>query len=235
MVFFKNGFKSNLKNYLRSQTAFKDFDFEGSNLSVLIDILSYNTYMNSYYLNMVAAEGFIDSAQLRDSVVSHAKTLNYLPGSFTSSKAVVDVEFVPDGTPANVTLPKHSTFTTSVSSNSYTFTTNERITIPADANGNYIASNVEIFEGDIVRELFVVNTANTDQRFVLNNTGVDVDSADASHRGLFSGAWHLWLLGRGRITWWIECRFGCRIASNNNIYDDVTRVENLGVDAPPTI
>ena len=168
--------KSNLKTYLRSQTAFKDFDFEGSNLSVLIDILSYNTYMNSYYLNMVAAEGFIDSAQLRDSVVSHAKTLNYLPGSFTSSKAVVDVEFVPDGTPANVTLPKHSTFTTSVSSNSYTFTTNERITIPADANGNYIASNVEIFEGDIVRELFVVNTANTDQRFVLNNTGVDVDS-----------------------------------------------------------
>ena len=168
--------KSNLKNYLRSQTAFKDFDFEGSNLSVLIDILSYNTYMNSYYLNMVAAEGFIDSAQLRDSVVSHAKTLNYLPGSFTSSKAVVDVEFVPDGTPANVTLPKHSTFTTSVSSNSYTFTTNERITIPADANGNYIASNVEIFEGDIVRELFVVNTANTNQRFVLNNTGVDVDS-----------------------------------------------------------
>ena len=71
--------KSNLKTYLRSQTAFKDFDFEGSNLSVLIDILSYNTYMNSYYLNMVAAEGFIDSAQLRDSVVSHAKTLNSLP------------------------------------------------------------------------------------------------------------------------------------------------------------
>jgi len=168
--------KSNLRTYLRSQEAFKDFDFDGSNLSVLMDVLSYNTYMNAYYLNMVAAEGFIDSAQLRDSVVSHAKTLNYLPGSFTSSKAVVDIEFVPTGTPANINLPKHSTFTATVASNTYTFTTKERITIPSDSDGSYTATDVEIFEGDIITEVFAVNTANTNQRFVLNNKGVDVDS-----------------------------------------------------------
>ena len=80
--------KGNLKEYLGAQNIFKDYDFDGSNLSVLLDVLSYNTYMNNFYLNMVAGESFLDSAQLRDSVVSHAKTLNYLPGSYTSSKGI---------------------------------------------------------------------------------------------------------------------------------------------------
>lgn len=168
--------KSNLKTYLRSQDVLKDFDFEGSNLNVLLDILSYNTYMQNYYLNMVAAEGFIDSAQLRDSVVSHAKTLNYLPGSFTSSKAVIDFDVFPSGTPANVTLPKYSRFSTQVESNTYTFTTNERITISADTSGNYSASNVELFEGDIVYEYFTVTSSNTNQRFVLSNKEIDISS-----------------------------------------------------------
>ena len=168
--------KSNLKNYLRSQDVFKDFDFDGSNLNVMLDVLSYNTYMQNYYLNMVAAEGFIDSAQLRDSVVSHAKTLNYLPGSFTSSKAIIDVDIFPTGSPANVTLPKYAKFNAQVDSNTYTFSTNERITISSDSNGNYSVSNVEIFEGDIVYEYFTVQSSNTQQRFVLSNKEVDVDS-----------------------------------------------------------
>jgi len=168
--------KSNLKGYLRSQEVFKDFDFEGSNLNVMLDVLSYNTYMQNFYLNMVAAEGFIDSAQLRDSVVSHAKTLNYLPGSYTSSKAVIDIDISPTGTPPNITLPKHSRFSTQVESNTYTFTTNERITISSDAGGLYTASNVEIFEGDIVTEYFTVATSNTDQKFILSNKEIDVDS-----------------------------------------------------------
>ena len=113
--------KSNLKNYLRSQTAFKDFDFEGSNLSVLIDILSYNTYMNSYYLNMVAAEGFIDSAQLRDSVVSHAKTLGYTPSSFTAPTATVNVTFGVT-TDKPTTLRRGAVFTTNVDGKTYRFT-----------------------------------------------------------------------------------------------------------------
>ena len=84
--------KQSLKNYLSSQANFKDFDFTGSNLNTMLDILAYNTYLQNFYLNMVASEGFIDSAQLRNSVVSHAKTLNYTPQSYTSSKAVVDLQ-----------------------------------------------------------------------------------------------------------------------------------------------
>ena len=170
-----NDIKSNLKQYLRSQDLLKDFDFDGSNMSVMLDILSYNTYMQNFYLNMVAAEGFIDSAQLRDSVVSHAKSLNYLPSSHTASKAVIDFEIFPDSQIASVNIPKYTAFSTQVDSNTYTFTTNERITVPVKDN-RYVVEDLEIFEGDIVYEYFTVATANTGQRFVLQNKEVDIDS-----------------------------------------------------------
>ena len=171
-----NDIKSNLKNYLETQSALKDYDFAGSNLSILLDILAYNTYMNNFYLNMVANESFINSAVLRDSIVAHAKTLNYLPQSRASSKAVVKLDITPNGTPANITIPKYTSFTTSIESNTYVFSTNEGITINADVDGNYIADNVDIFEGEVIQELFTVNTANTDQRFVLQNNEIDIDS-----------------------------------------------------------
>ena len=168
--------KQSLKNYLSSQANFKDFDFTGSNLNTMLDILAYNTYLQNFYLNMVASEGFIDSAQLRNSVVSHAKTLNYTPQSFTSSKAVVDLQIFAANTPANIIIPQYTQFTASVDSNTYTFTTNESRTIAADANGDYIAANLELFEGEIINELFTVSTANTNQRFVMNNKEIDTDS-----------------------------------------------------------
>ena len=168
--------KSSLKQYYASQSVFKDYDFAGSNLNVMLDILAYNTYLQNFYLNMVAAEGFIDSAQLRDSIISHAKSLNYTPGSYTSSKAEIEIQIFPDNNPAAITIPQYTSFTTSVDSNTYTFTTNESRTVSADSDGNYIAANVDIFEGDIITELFTVNSANTNQRFVLNNKEVDTDS-----------------------------------------------------------
>lgn len=168
--------KSDLQTFLQTQSALKDYDFTGSNLNVLLDVLSYNTFMQNFYLNMVANESFLNSAVLRDSIVSHAKTLNYLPSSYASAKAVVDISIYPNDTPAQITIPKHTEFTASVESNSYIFTTDESITVSADANGNYIASNVEIFEGNIITELFTVSTSNTDQRFVLSNPDVDVNS-----------------------------------------------------------
>ena len=168
--------KSDLQTFLQTQSALKDYDFTGSNLNVLLDVLSYNTFMQNFYLNMVANESFLNSAVLRDSIVSHAKTLNYLPSSYASAKAVVDISIYPNDTPAQIAIPKHTEFTTSVESNSYIFTTDESITVSADANGNYIASNVEIFEGNIITELFTVSTSNTDQRFVLSNPDVDVNS-----------------------------------------------------------
>ena len=168
--------KNNFKTYLEGQSLFKDFDFTGSNLNVMLDILSYNTYMNNFYLNMVAGESFLDSAQLRDSVVSHAKILNYLPSSYTSSKAVIDLNIYPDDAPATINIPKYTGFTAMVESNTYTFTTNENITIQADANNQYKATGLELFEGEIVTELFEVNTANTSQRFVLSNKEIDTSS-----------------------------------------------------------
>ena len=168
--------RSGLKTYLSAQGNFKDYNFAGSNMAVLLDILAYNTFMQNFYLNQVASESFLDSAQLRDSIVSHAKTLNYLPKSDTSARAVVDIEIFPANTPGNITIPKYTQFTTSVESSTYTFTTNEGLTIGADATGRYTANGISIFEGEIIREVFQVNTANTDQRFVLSNKEIDTSS-----------------------------------------------------------
>ena len=83
--------KQNFKNYLSTQSVFKDYNFDGSNISVLLDVMSYNSYLNSFYLYMVASEAFLDTASLRDSVVSHAKLLDYVPKSTSSPMATVDV------------------------------------------------------------------------------------------------------------------------------------------------
>ena len=171
-----NDIKASLKTFLKSQSEFQDFNFEGSNLNVLLDVLSYNTFFQNFYLNQVASESFLDSAQLRDSIVSHAKTLNYLPKSDTSAKATVDIEVTPANTPANLIVDKHHKFTASFESNSFTFSTNKGFTISQDANGAYIAEDIDIFEGEIVKELFTVNTSNNAQRFVLSNEEIDTDS-----------------------------------------------------------
>ena len=132
--------------------------------------------MQNFYLNQVASESFLDSAQLRDSIISHAKTLNYLPKSQTSARAEVDIEIFPANTPGTITMPKYTQFTTSIDSNSFIFTTDEGRTIQADANGRYYANAVSIYEGEVVTELFQVNTSNTDQRFVLSNPEIDTSS-----------------------------------------------------------
>ena len=87
-----NDIKTNLQNYMQTQSSLKDYDFTGSNINVLLDVLAYNTYMQNFYLNMVANESFLNSAVLRDSIVSHAKTLNYLPQSRSSSKATIKLK-----------------------------------------------------------------------------------------------------------------------------------------------
>lgn len=169
--------KSNLKQYLRGKPAFQDYDFEGSNITVLLDILAYNTYMNSFYLNMVASEMFMDSAVLRDSIVSHAKELNYLPRSFKSSYATVQVSVVSDQ--IAVVIPKYTTFTSKVGSNSYTFSTKESVVINEPINGTTFSANVEIYEGTIVVDSFV-KSSNAEQRFVLSNPTVDTNSVEVT-------------------------------------------------------
>ncbi len=111
--------KGNLKEFLKNQSTFKDYDFEGSGLSVMLDLLAYNTYYQAFYNNMTANELFLDSAAKRASVVSHAKNLGYTPNSKTASTAIVDVTY--PGTPSNVTLLPGEQFVTSINGKSYTF------------------------------------------------------------------------------------------------------------------
>jgi len=171
-----NTLKTNLKNFLKTNTAFKDVDFEGSNINVLLDLLAYNSYLNAYYTNMVASEMFLDTAQLRDSIVSHAKELNYLPRSFVSAKASVNVAITPvSSAVTSVVIPKYTSFTSRVGSNTFSFTTNETIVVTESNNGVFSAS-LDIYEGLAVSETFVVDRSNTIQRFVLSNPTIDVDS-----------------------------------------------------------
>ena len=116
--------RESIKSYMRTRPEFTDYDFEASGLNVLLDILAYNTHYNAYYLNMVANEAFMDTAVLRSSVVSHAKTLGYTPQSSTAPRAVIDLT-VPSGssTPASLTLPRGFNFRTNLLENTvYNYT-----------------------------------------------------------------------------------------------------------------
>ena len=168
--------KSNLKTYLKtSDSSFKDVDYEGSNISHLLDVLSYNTYLNAFYLNMVASEMFMDTAQLRDSVVSHAKELNYLPRSFRSAEAQVSFTVTPSTQMNALVVPKGTTFTSKVGSNNYSFATDQTVTLPLNGNGQFSA-NLTIFEGSYVTDTWTYLSSNTSQRFVASNPTIDTRS-----------------------------------------------------------
>jgi len=168
--------KNNLKTYLSAQTRLSDYDFDGSNMSVLLDLLTYNTYLNNFYLNMVGSEMFLDTAQLRESIVSHSKELNYIPRSKTSAKAIVNTTIVPSGSPSYITIPKFYKTSTSIDNTTFTFSTDSDHIVYPTANG-YIASNVEIFEGSIVTEFF---SAANNSKYVLQSENIDTNSIDVT-------------------------------------------------------
>ena len=167
--------KDNLKDYLKAQPTFKDYDFEGSNISVLLDILSYNTYLNAFYLNMIGNEMFLDSAQLRESVISKAKELNYVPRSFKSARANVEITIAGNSSVAVITMPKGTTFTSRVGSNTFTFSTDSTTVITGSGN-TFISDEITIYEGQYVTDTFNVNYANPRQRYILSNPTIDTDS-----------------------------------------------------------
>ncbi len=173
--------KNSLKTYLKTQTIFRDVDYEASNINVLLDVMAYNTYLNGFYLNMVGNENFMDSAILRDTVISHAKELNYLPRSQTSAKALVNISVnVNNPSLREIVVPKYSVFTTSgiISSNNtvsnYSFMNRDNIILQRQ-NATEFSSNGYIYEGTYVKEYYSV-TGEDDQRFVLSNKNVDIDS-----------------------------------------------------------
>lgn len=173
-----NALKNSFKDYLASQARYRDYNFDGSNINVLLDVLAYNTYLNTFYLNMVASEMFLDTAQLRDSVVSHAKELNYLPRSFRSAYANVNISVTPSTTVDSVEIPSKTSFTSRVGSNTYNFVTNESVIITTSSNGVFHANNVSLYEGVYVTDTFVKNGTVDNQRFVLTNPNVDTSSIE---------------------------------------------------------
>ena len=168
--------KTNLKAYLSAQTQFQDYDFEGSGMSVLIDILAYNTHYTGYYANMLGNEMFLDSSSLRDSAVSHAKHLNVIPTSVKTATAKLNFTFTPTGTPTSITIAKDTKFTSSINGVSYKFVTNTTTTVSRSTAGTYTATGVEIKEGKIVNKSYTVNASDTAQRFIIPNADVDIST-----------------------------------------------------------
>ncbi len=175
--------KKNLKSYLSGQSSLVDYDFEGSNMAVLIDLLAYNTFMNAQYMNMVASEMFLDTAQIKESVVSHAKELNYVPRSRISSRLIADVTITPNDNPSTITIPKYYPIRTTKDGITYNFITDAPVVIKNEG-GNFIANNVTFYEGELVTEIFTANVVtNNDGTFnsysyPLSSENIDTNSIE---------------------------------------------------------
>lgn len=176
--------KNTFKAYLKSQDRFNDYDFDGSNMSVLLDIMSYNTYHNSFYLNMVGNEMFLDSAQLRDSVVSHAKELNYTPRSFKSAQANVSIigssNNPGDFTKRSIVIPKGSTFTSQFLNRNYSFSVAENIVINRDSNPisgvvSFTGNDITLYEGYYLTDTYTYSYTSV-PRLLISNRNVDISS-----------------------------------------------------------
>jgi len=172
--------KEQFKVYLQTQTQFKDYNFEGSNMSALLDVLAFNSYQNNFYTNMALNEMFLDSANLKNSIVSHAKELNYIPRSRKSAKAILNLRIVDNTeTASTITVPQYFALSSNYQGESYNFITNQSYTARRTAPGVYEVQNVEFFEGEILssfqREGFIVD-ADGVLRVYLTNNEVDTDS-----------------------------------------------------------
>ena len=166
--------KSNLKSYLSSQTQFTDYDFDSSTIATILDILAYNTYYNAFYLHMVGNEMFLDSAQLRNSVVSRAKMLGYTPRSARGATANLNVIVTPNDNPLNVTVDANTKFTSSIDGITYTFVTPESYLLSAMDDGTF-AGNITISEGNPVQFRYNVSSSNP-VRYILPNKNTDTTS-----------------------------------------------------------
>ena len=171
--------KTTLKEYLKSNANFTDYDFEGSNLSTILDVLAYNTYITSYNANMVTNEVFIDSATLRENVVSLARNIGYVPRSRTAARATVsfnvDLSTI-NPVPSSLTLKKGPVASTNSSfgNQSFIFSILEDITVPV-YNGIATFNDISIYQGTLLSKDFTYNTFDPDQKFILPNSGIDTN------------------------------------------------------------
>ena len=168
--------KTSIKDYLKANSNFTDYDFEGSNLSTILNTLAYNTYITSYNANMVTNEVFIDSATLRENVVSLARNIGYVPRSRRSS--VANVTFSVDvsaSTAVTLTLKAGIGFISkdTFGPKSYIFSIPSDITVNVDSDGIATFEDIEIHEGTYITQNFTVSSRNPNQKFLLTNSGID--------------------------------------------------------------
>ncbi len=174
--------KISIKDYLRANSNFTDFDFEGSNFSVLIDTLAYNTYITAFNSNMVINESFLDSATIRENVVSLVRNIGYVPRSRTSASAVVSFNVEPQSSTSTVTLQAGLVCTGSVSGTSYVFSVPENVTASV-INGVASFDNLTIKQGTFLKKQFTVE-ASLDQRFILDNSFIDTSTIRVYVKGI---------------------------------------------------
>ena len=168
--------KTALKDYMRAQSDFTDYDFEGSALSQVLDVLAYNTYYTAFNTNMVVNEMFLDSATLRDNVVSLAKQLGYFPKSITAPKAAVDMVLTFTGTaPSAVSLKAGSGFVTNFDSTLYRYILKDDLKVSV-ANNVATFTDIPIYEGSYISTRTIIDVTNKNQRFVINNPGIDTNT-----------------------------------------------------------
>ena len=170
--------KTNLKTFLQSQSEFQDYNFEGSGLSILIDVLSYNTHYLAYLANMSTNEIYLDSADIRNNIVSLAKMVGYTPTSVRAPKADVDI-VVNNASGTSLTMNKGTIFTTTVDDVQYQYVTNGDITI-TPSSGVYRFSNVTLYEGTLVTFKYTVDTNDPDQKFVIPSNRADTSTLKVS-------------------------------------------------------
>ncbi len=183
--------RTSIKDYLRANSTFTDFDFEGSNFSVLIDTLAYNTYITAFNSNMIVNESFLDSATLRENVVSPARNIGYVPRSKTCAKAQVTITGTTNEDVSSITLPAGLVCVGNANDTSYTFSTPENITTKVingsvtfnkiDSSGN--VTGIDIYQGTFLTKTFTVD-GSLDQRFILNNSDIDTSTISVYVKGI---------------------------------------------------
>ena len=170
-----NDIREQIKDYLRSNSNFTDFDFEGSNFAILIDTLAYNSYLTAYNTSMAVNESFIDSATLRENVVSLARNIGYVPRS--KKAATARITFSASGVEArSVVLKKGVVALGGARSSNYIFSIPDDITATPNSNKVVTFSNIEILEGNLLKKTFIVDDSQPDQKYILPNSNIDTST-----------------------------------------------------------
>ena len=166
--------KANLKSFMQGQTEFADYDFDGSAMSVLLDVLAYNTHYNALYKNLAVNESFLDSASKRSSVVSRAKEVGYIPYSAQCSEAIVNITVTGTNSfPSSLVLPAYSSFSTYIDGQTYNFYTLDDNITTISSNNTYTFSNVSIKEGTPFQYKYTVGN---NQRYIIPNDSIDLST-----------------------------------------------------------